>query len=135
MEIFNWFIKVDARIRTLAVKGSLKWNEGYSYTQISTYGFEKLRDFKLIELRNGFKKDFDKSVLFFIEQMGKQIYTNNIDLSHLEKTKSLTSDFSIYFIHYSVNPIQQVFSELQSNFDYILISSSEDKEWSDMLAA
>ncbi|MBP6738634.1 MAG: hypothetical protein KA146_01530 [Leptospiraceae bacterium] len=90
------------------------------------YGFNRIRDVKLIELRNGFNKDFDKSVGFFLEQMGSSVYANDINLKQFEKTKHLALSYSTYTIHYTTKPILKVLDEVSELYDYLLVSSSED---------
>lgn len=90
------------------------------------YGFNRIRDVKLIELRNGFNQDFDKSVTFFLEQMDSSIYSNDINLKQFEKTKELSQSYATYMIHYSIKPIVKVLEDVSELYDYLLVSSSED---------
>ena len=90
------------------------------------YGFNRIRDVKLIELRNGFNQDFDKSVSFFLEQMDSSIYSNDINLKQFENTKVLAESHATYTIHYSTKPILKVLEDVSDLYDYLLVSSSED---------
>ncbi len=90
------------------------------------YGFTRIRNVQLIELRNGFNRDFDKSVGFFLEQMGNSVYSNSIDLKKFETVKELSYKFAIYSIHYYANDLHKLVEELDGLFDYSLIVHSQD---------
>ncbi|MBK6607414.1 MAG: hypothetical protein IPL26_06575 [Leptospiraceae bacterium] len=90
------------------------------------YGFNRIRDVKLIELRNGFNTDFDKSISFYLEQMGNSVYSNDINIKQFEKTKTLAETYAIYNIHYTTKPILKVLEDVNNLYDYLLVSSSED---------
>jgi hypothetical protein len=90
------------------------------------FGFRKIRPIALIELRNGFLHIPDKSVNFFLDRMNSSTYSNHIDLKRYERLSQLSQFYAIYEIFYSIKEPNQFVDELKTNFDYLLVSNSEN---------
>lgn len=89
--------------------------------------FKELREVALIELRNGFKKQYDIVLDFYLNRMDNSVYSRNIDLKKFDRIRKIARAYCEYEIHYSFSAPeeQKTFLENQS-FQYFLISEVDN---------
>ena len=90
------------------------------------FGSKKIRNVALIELRNGFSKMPDPSLLFHTRILGKKIYSNEIQWKRWERTQKLANQYAYFEILFSLDDESAILNQLTPNYDYILITSSSD---------
>ncbi|MBK8396805.1 MAG: hypothetical protein IPL26_16440 [Leptospiraceae bacterium] len=93
-------------------------------------GFKRLRDVSIIEIRNSINSNeqslqFDSSLFFYIEKLGKTIQKNNFAIKRYERIKSITPKYRTYEIAYSFEPIHLLKDRIK-NYDYIVFYESDD---------
>ncbi len=90
------------------------------------FGFKKIRNVALIELRNGLSKIPDPSLLFHTRILGKKIYSNEIQWKRWERTQKLAKQYAYFEILFSLDDESVILNQLSSKYEYILITSSSD---------
>ncbi|MEM7181729.1 MAG: hypothetical protein AAF518_12500 [Spirochaetota bacterium] len=86
----------------------------------------RLRDVSLIELRQGFAKEYDTVLNFYLDRMEDSIHARNIDLKKFEEVKSLSKQYGEYEILYSFRELYEIKTALPQEQDYTLVYASDD---------
>lgn len=90
------------------------------------FAFKKIRKVSLIELRNGFAKMPDPSLLFHTRILGNKIYSNEVQWKRWERTQKLANEYAYFEILFSLDDESVILNQLNSKYDYILITSASD---------
>jgi hypothetical protein len=88
--------------------------------------FKELREVSIMELREGFNKDFDASVEFYSRVIGKCLFTHDFDFARYDRAKKLRSFYREYEIFYSTEIDKFLEEKLRSEFDFVVIIKSEN---------